>query len=65
MMFILLGLICVVACYWCLRHIGQLEMDHAAMLPFADDRPAARKVEQETGRACLPEHLAQQTALQA
>ncbi|HZJ93558.1 MAG TPA: hypothetical protein VFD09_10820 [Thiopseudomonas sp.] len=64
-MFMILGLICVGAGYLCLRHITQLDMDHAAMLPFADDRPAARRVEQETGRPCLPEHLAQQTALNA
>ena len=65
MIFILLGCICLAACYGCLRYISQLEMDHAAMLPFADDRPAAQRVEQETGRACLPEHLAQQTTLHA
>jgi len=64
-MFILMKLLCIAACYWCLRHISQLDMDHAAMLPFADDRPAARRVEQETGRPCLPEHLAEQCALQA
>lgn len=64
-MFMILGLICVGAGSLCLRHITQLDMDHAAMLPFADDRPAARRVEQETGRPCLPEHLAQQTALNA
>lgn len=65
MIFILLGCACVAAGYWCLRHITQLDMDHAAMLPFADDRPAAQRVEQETGRPCLPEHLAQQTSLRA
>ena len=64
-MFILIGLACIAAGYWCLRHISQLEMDQAEMLPFADDRPAARRIEQETGRPCLPEHLAQQTTLQA
>ncbi len=64
-MFIILGLLCATAGYWCLRHISTLEMDQAAMLPFADDRPAARRVEQDTGRPCLPEHLAQQTALKA
>lgn len=64
-MFILIGLACIAAGYWCLQHISQLEMDHAAMLPFADDRPAARRVEQETGRPCLPEHLAQQSSLKA
>lgn len=65
MIFILLSFTCIVACYWCLRHISQLEMDHAAMLPFADDRLAALRVEQETGRPCLPEHLAQQGVLRA
>ena len=64
-MFIILGLLCATAGYWCLRHIIKLEMDHAALLPFAHDRPAARRIEQETGRPCLPEHLAQQIALQA
>lgn len=64
-MFIVLGIMCVAAGYWCLRNISPLEMDQAAMLPFADDRPAARRVEQDTGRPCLPEHLAQQTALHA
>lgn len=59
-MFILIGFACMAAGYWCLRHMSQLEMDHAAMLPFADDRPVALRVEQETGRPCLPEHLAQQ-----
>lgn len=42
-----------------------LQMDQAAMLPFADDPDAAKRVEKETGRACLPEHLAQQAALHA
>lgn len=42
-----------------------LQMEEAAMLPFADDPEAAKRVEQETGRACLPEHLAQKIALQA
>ncbi len=42
-----------------------LNMEQASMLPFADDPEAAKRVEQETGRACLPEHLAQQIALQA
>lgn len=65
MIFLLLGLLCIAACYGCLRHISQLDMDHAAMLPFADDRPAAQRVEQETGRPCLPEHLAQQSVLLA
>lgn len=65
MIFFILGLVCIAACYWSLRHISQLDMDHAAMLPFADDRAAAQRVEQETGRACLPEHLAQQTVLLA
>ncbi|NLC99427.1 MAG: hypothetical protein GX673_01470 [Gammaproteobacteria bacterium] len=64
-MFIILGLLCATAGYWCLCHISTLEMDQAAMLPFADDRPAARRVEQDTGRPCLPEHLAQQIALKA
>lgn len=64
-MFILIGFACIAAGYWCLRHMSQLDMDHAAMLPFADDRPAARRVEQETGRACLPEHLAQQCNFKA
>ncbi len=64
-MFIIIGLLCAAAGYWCLRNISALDMDQAAMLPFADDRPAARRVEQDTGRPCLPEHLAQQTALKA
>lgn len=64
-MFILLSLICISAGYWCLRHMSQLDMDRAAMLPFADDPQAALRVENETGRACLPEHLAQQSALLA
>lgn len=65
MIFILLGALSMAACYWCLHNISQLDMDHAAMLPFADDRPAAQRVERETGRACLPEHLAQQMMLLA
>ncbi|MDY0249815.1 MAG: hypothetical protein RBR45_07125 [Pseudomonas sp.] len=42
-----------------------LQMEQASMLPFADDPEAAKRVEQETGRACLPTHLALQVALQA
>ena len=42
-----------------------LQTEQAAMLPFADDPEAAKRVEQETGRACSPEHLAQQSALHA
>lgn len=65
MIFILLGALSIAACYWCLKSISQLDMDQAAMLPFADDRSAAQRVERETGRACLPEHLAQQCVLTA
>ncbi|HZJ95161.1 MAG TPA: hypothetical protein VFD11_06315 [Thiopseudomonas sp.] len=63
MVFFLFGFLSLVACYWCLQHISQLDMDQAAMLPFADDRPAAQRVERETGLPCLPEHLAQQCVL--
>ncbi|QEY59938.1 hypothetical protein FXF61_12610 [Pseudomonas sp. C27(2019)] len=62
---ILFSVLLITAGYWSLRHMSLLQMDQAAMLPFADDPDAAKRVEKETGRACLPEHLAQQTALQA
>ncbi|NLJ13607.1 MAG: hypothetical protein GX373_11400 [Gammaproteobacteria bacterium] len=65
MLFILLGLASSISGYYCLRHMSLLDMEQAAMLPFADDRPAARRVEEETGRPCLPEHLTQQSALKA
>ncbi|WP_205342844.1 hypothetical protein [Denitrificimonas caeni] len=62
---IILSIILIAAGYWSLRHMSLLQMEEAAMLPFADDPEAAKRVEQETGRACLPEHLAQKIALQA
>ena len=64
-MAIILSLVLMAAGYWNCKHMSLLPMDQAAMLPFADDPAAARQVEEETGRACLPEHLAQQMALQA
>ncbi|HHX34903.1 MAG TPA: hypothetical protein GX719_06480 [Gammaproteobacteria bacterium] len=64
-MLILISFTLIAAGYWTLRRMSLLEMEHAAMLPFADDPAAAKRVEQETGRACLPEHLAQQIALPA
>lgn len=64
-MAIFLSFLFITACYCSLRHMSQLQMDQAAMLPFADDPDAAKRVEKETGRACLPEHLAQQAALHA
>lgn len=62
---ILLSLALIAAGYWSLKHMSLLQMEEAAMLPFADDPEAAKRVEQETGRACSPEHLAQQIALKA
>lgn len=62
---ILLSLVLIAAGYWSLKHMSLLQMEEAAMLPFADDPEAAKRVEQETGRACSPEHLAQQIALKA
>lgn len=62
---ILLSVILIAAGYWSLKHMTLLQMEEAAMLPFADDPAAAKKVEQETGRPCLPEHLAQQIELKA
>ena len=62
---IILSIALIIAGYWSFKHMSLLQMEQAAMLPFADDPEAAKRVEQETGRACLPEHLAQQTALQA
>lgn len=34
-----------------------LQSEKDSMLPFADDQHAALRIEKETGRACLPEHL--------
>ena len=62
---IILSIVLIVAGYWSFKHMSLLDMEQASMLPFADDPEAAKRVEQETGRACLPEHLAQQFALQA
>ena len=62
---IILSIVLIIAGYWSLRQMTLLQTEQAAMLPFADDRHAARRVGQETGRPCLPEHLAQQTALRA
>lgn len=64
-MFIALGFIWIALGYWCLRTLSPLDMEQAAMLPFADDRPAALRVEQATARPCLPEHLAVQSILPA
>lgn len=62
---IILTVLLIAAGYWSLNQMSLLQMEQAAMLPFADDPDAAKRVEKETGRACLPEHLAQQVALQA
>ena len=62
---IILSIVLIVAGYWSFKHMSLLDMEQASMLPFADDPAAAQRVEQGTGRACLPEHLAQQIALQA
>lgn len=62
---IILSILLIAAGYWSFKQMSLLQMEQAAMLPFADDPEAAKRVEQETGRACLPEHLAQQMALQA
>lgn len=62
---IILSILLIAAGYWSLNQMSLLQMEQAAMLPFADDPDAAKRVEKETGRACLPEHLAQQIALQA
>ena len=62
---IILSIVLIVAGYWSIKHMSLLDMEQASMLPFADDPATAQRVEQETGRACLPEHLAQQIALQA
>ena len=62
---IILSIVLIVAGYWSIKHMSLLDMEQASMLPFADDPEAAKRVEQETGRACLPEHLAQQITLQA
>ena len=62
---IILSIVLIVAGYWSIKHMSLLDMEQASMLPFADDPEAAKRVEQETGRACLPEHLAQKIALQA
>ena len=64
-MAIILSIVLIAAGYWGFKHMSLLDMEQAAMLPFADDPEAAKRVEQETGRACLPEHLAQQITLQA
>ena len=64
-MAIILSIVLIAAGYWSFKHMSLLDMEQAAMLPFADDPEAAKRVEQETGRACLPEHLAQKIALQA
>ena len=64
-MAIILSIVLIAAGYWSFKHMSLLDMEQAAMLPFADDPEAAKRVEQETGRVCLPEHLAQQIALQA
>lgn len=64
-MAIILSIVLIAAGYWNFKHMSLLDMEQAAMLPFADDPEAAKRVEQETGRACLPEHLAQQITLQA
>ena len=64
-MAIILSIVLIAAGYRSFKHMSLLDMEQAAMLPFADDPEAAKRVEQETGRACLPEHLAQQIALQA
>ncbi|MFB0963116.1 MAG: hypothetical protein QMB97_06390 [Pseudomonas sp.] len=64
-MAIILSIVLIAAGYWSFKHMSLLDMEQAAMLPFADDPEAAKRVEQETGRACLPEHLAQQITLQA
>lgn len=45
------------------RYSSHCEELEAAMLPFADDPVQARRIEQETGLPCLPEHLARQTTL--
>lgn len=62
---IILSILLIAAGYWSINHMSLLQMEQAEMLPFADDPDAAKRVEKETGRACLPEHLAQQMALQA
>lgn len=64
-MAIILSIVFIAAGYWSFKHMSLLDMEQAAMLPFADDPEAAKRVEQETGRTCLPEHLAQQITLQA
>ena len=64
-MAIILSIVFIAAGYWSFKHMSLLDMEQAAMLPFADDPEAAKRVEQETGRACLPGHLAQQITLQA
>ncbi len=64
-MAIILSIVFIATGYWSFKHMSLLDMEQAAMLPFADDPEAAKRVEQETGRACLPEHLAQQITLQA
>ena len=45
------------------RYSCHSEEMQAAMLPFADDPALARRVEEETGLPCLPEHLARQTTM--
>jgi cbb3-type cytochrome oxidase subunit 3 len=65
MMPILFSIMLIAAGYWSFKHMSLLQMEQASMLPFADDPEAAKRVEQETGRACLPTHLALQVALQA
>ena len=64
-MAIILSIVLIAAGYWSFKHMSLLDMEQAAMLPFADDPEAAKRVEQETERACLPEHLAQKITLQA
>ena len=62
---IILSIVLIVAGYWSFKHMSLLDMEQASMLPFADDPEAPPPPPPAPGRACLPEHLAQQFALQA
>lgn len=46
------------------RYASHNEEQEATMLPFADEPELAKRIEQETGLPCLPEHLSRQTTLE-
>lgn len=52
-LFLIFAVLLPVGCLcWFLSAPSSAELEQAALLPFADDPPAAERVRQQTGRCC-------------